>query len=184
MCEGGVQVGRTLRVSRVPSTFRLGGDVSPYQYSFVSEMPQRKRLHHVVPPWVENGAVFFVTINASKRGTDVLVRNGVAASLIASASYYHANGIWWLNQFLIMPDHLHALLALPHDKQLGRTITAWKSYQTKTLRIDWQEGFFDHRLRNDESLEEKADYIRMNPVRAGLVAHAEDWPHVWAPTSR
>lgn len=82
---------------------------------------------------------------------------------------------------LIMPDHLHALLAVPPDRQLARTIATWKSYQTKSLGIDWQSGFFDHRLRSDESLHEKAHYIRMNPVRAGLVQRPEAWPHMWSP---
>ena len=44
---------------------------------------------------------------------------------------------------------------------------------------EWQEGFFDHRLRHDESLEEKTYYIRMNPVRAGLIEKPETWPYVF-----
>jgi REP element-mobilizing transposase RayT len=112
------------------------------------------------------------------------MRSGTATSLIESAVYYHTSGIWWLHLFLLMPDHLHALLAVPPGKQLGRTIAAWKSYQSKSLKVEWQAGFFDHRLRNDESLEEKAHYIRMNPVRAGLVAMPGDWPHVWDARSR
>jgi hypothetical protein len=47
------------------------------------------------------------------------------------------------------------------------------------LCIDWQDDFFEHRLRNDESARQKADYILANPVRKGLVSRAEDWPHVW-----
>ena len=41
----------------------------------------------------------------------------------------------------------------------------------------WQAGFFDHVLRSDESRSEKWEYIRMNPVRAGLVEEADDWPY-------
>ena len=33
----------------------------------------------------------------------------------------------------------------------------------------WQPGFFDHLLRNDESYAQKWEYVRENPVRAGLV---------------
>lgn len=123
--------------------------------------------------------MFFVSINAADRGTDVLIRRGAAQRLLQSAAYYHDRGAWWLHLVLVMPDHLHALLAIPPEKQLGRTISAWKSFQAKALGIEWQAGFFDHRLRNDESLDEKAHYIRMNPVRAGLVEQPEDWPHVW-----
>ena len=41
----------------------------------------------------------------------------------------------------------------------------------------WQEGFFDHVLRSSESYGEKWEYVRMNPVRAGLCATPEDWPY-------
>jgi hypothetical protein len=44
------------------------------------------------------------------------------------------------------------------------------------LRI-WQPGFFDHLLRGSESYHEKWRYVRENPVRAGLVSCAEDWPY-------
>jgi hypothetical protein len=39
----------------------------------------------------------------------------------------------------------------------------------------WQEGFFDHLLRSSESYGEKWEYVRMNPVRAGLCRQPEDW---------
>jgi putative transposase len=47
------------------------------------------------------------------------------------------------------------------------------------MKIDWQHDFFEHRLRQEESLHEKADYILANPVRAGLVKEIEDWPYVF-----
>jgi hypothetical protein len=40
----------------------------------------------------------------------------------------------------------------------------------------WQKGFFDHVIRSDESYEQKWIYVRENPVRAGLVRSAQDWP--------
>jgi REP element-mobilizing transposase RayT len=40
----------------------------------------------------------------------------------------------------------------------------------------WQNGFFDHLLRGGESYAEKWNYVRMNPVRAGLVEQPDDWP--------
>jgi len=45
--------------------------------------------------------------------------------------------------------------------------------------VRWQEGYFDHRLRDDERGEQlsiKMDYIRANPVAAGLCTETEDWP--------
>ena len=46
----------------------------------------------------------------------------------------------------------------------------------RTTSIKWQRNYFDHRVRKDESLVEKADYILNNPVRARLVTCAEEWP--------
>jgi REP element-mobilizing transposase RayT len=39
----------------------------------------------------------------------------------------------------------------------------------------WQRGF-DHLIRKTESYAQKWDYVRENPVRAGLVNRHEDWP--------
>jgi len=41
----------------------------------------------------------------------------------------------------------------------------------------WQEGFFDHVLRTAESYSQKWDYVRMNPVRAGLCDEPGEWPY-------
>ena len=41
----------------------------------------------------------------------------------------------------------------------------------------WEEGFFDHILRSDESYLQKWNYVRENPVRAGLVKSEVDWPY-------
>jgi putative transposase len=40
----------------------------------------------------------------------------------------------------------------------------------------WQRGFFDHVLRGDESYAQRCDYVRANPVRAGLVNDPDAWP--------
>jgi hypothetical protein len=48
----------------------------------------------------------------------------------------------------------------------------------------WQEESFDHVLRLQESLKEKLEYIRQNPVRGGLVPRPEDYPWLWIESSR
>ena len=145
----------------------------------MADLPQRRALPHEVPSWVRDGSLYFVTICAEPRHSNQLCQPTVGAKLLESAAYYHASGRWWLNLILLMPDHLHALLAVPKGESLPIVVRVWKSYQAKALGIQWQTGFFDHRLRSDESEEEKTEYIRMNPVRAGLVAKPEDWPYYW-----
>ena len=84
---------------------------------------------------------------------------------------------------LLMPDHLHALVSFPGDNTMPKVVAAWKRHAARTQRILWQRGFFDHRLRHDESLRNKEDYIRQNPVRAGLIGQGERWLYVWQPLS-
>jgi putative transposase len=80
-----------------------------------------------------------------------------------------------------MPDHLHAILAFPPDRDMQQVLSHWKEYAARQIYIAWQRDFFDHRIRNSENLEEKFQYIRMNPVRRGLVATPGEWPWVWEP---
>jgi hypothetical protein len=42
----------------------------------------------------------------------------------------------------------------------------------------WQREYFDHVLRSGESYAQKWDYVRENPVRAGLVTSWDHWRYV------
>ena len=88
-----------------------------------------------------------------------------------------------VGRYVIMPEHLHLFVRVGEPHKLSTTIKHLKEAVTKALRKKqpelrvWQPGFFDHLLRNSESYSEKWEYVRMNPVRAGLVDSAEDWPY-------
>ena len=79
-----------------------------------------------------------------------------------------------------MPDHLHALLSFPPSgKPLRLLVSKWKEWTAKKLAIQWQQDFFEHRIRHDESRREKVDYILANPIRAGLASRPGEWPFVY-----
>jgi putative transposase len=118
------------------------------------------------------------------RGSNQLCTPAVAEKLFTAVRHYHEQLRWHVSLWLLMPDHLHALVACPREEDFAKTVAAWKRFTARDAGIVWQKGFFDHRLRNDENFEEKAHYIRMNPVRKGLVAQPEDWPFVWNPPGR
>lgn len=82
---------------------------------------------------------------------------------------------------LLMPDHLHLLVSFPTAESMPSVVRAWKHYLAAKHGVEWQRDFFDHRLRNHESLDEKAHYIRHNPVRAGLVIDPAEWKFIWTP---
>ena len=79
---------------------------------------------------------------------------------------------------LLMPDHLQMLVGVAGDAVLASLIRDFKRITARTAKIDWQRNFFDHRLRDDESEDEKAISIRQNPVRAGLIKPDEGWRYV------
>ncbi len=83
---------------------------------------------------------------------------------------------------LLMPDHVHGLIAFPLDERMKGVVAKWKEYVAKKIGISWQRDFFDHRIRDVNSLEEKEAYILNNPVRKGLVENSEEWPYVWRTT--
>jgi putative transposase len=88
-----------------------------------------------------------------------------------------------VGRYVIMPDHVHLFVCGDEQFDLGRWVAALKQTLTKANGWSressqiWQEGFFDHILRSDESMNAKWEYIVQNPMRAGLVNREEDWPY-------
>jgi putative transposase len=93
--------------------------------------------------------------------------------------------------FVVMPDHLHWLMSLREGNTLDKVMASVKSVSShkvnkllqRTGKV-WQEGYHDHALRKDEDVVEVARYLAANPLRAGLVKCANDyplWDAVWVP---
>jgi putative transposase len=87
-----------------------------------------------------------------------------------------------LTAWVFLPDHWHAILFPRFPVTISRVMESIKV--GSTLRINagrgesgllWQPRFFDRALRTVKEYCEKVEYIHLNPVRAGLVKHAEDW---------
>jgi REP-associated tyrosine transposase len=138
------------------------------------------KLHHGVPYWVEPGALFHIRIAIDREKQKNRLTDGpLAQALLDSAKFHEAGQRWFITLFLLMPDHLHALLSFPGNRSMSRIVGDWKHFQTREHGIVWQAGYFDHRLRDDErgaQLSAKSNYIRQNPVAAGLCTRSEQWP--------
>jgi putative transposase len=144
-----------------------------------SKYPGRPpRLDQVFPNY--ESPLFFVTFNAFHR------RPILATPEFHSAfRAYCIRGVGMravvVGRYVIMPDHVH-LFIHPVNIKLGGWVKGLKRALSAAIvnendESNWQPGFFDHLLRNDESYEQKWEYVRMNPVRAGLVVNVEDWPY-------
>lgn len=124
--------------------------------------------------------IFFVTTCTALR-RPLLARREIHTALEAFAQAGPEHGAW-LGAYVLMPDHLHFFLALDDARaELSRWVKSLKNTLSKQLRPigvaapHWQKGFFDHVLRSEESYDEKWNYVRDNPVRAGLVEDWEKW---------
>jgi len=138
------------------------------------------KLHHDVPHWVQEGALFHIRIRLDlTRQQRALTDPPLAHKLLESARFYESQQRWQIAVFMLMPDHIHVLLIFGRDKSMSVTIGDWKHFHTRINHVMWQEGYFDHRLRDDEcgaQLSAKISYIRNNPVAAGFSKKPEDWP--------
>jgi REP element-mobilizing transposase RayT len=139
-----------------------------------------------VPPrlrWIfAHNPRFFVTFCTYGR-RKLLASDAVHAAFVAFATQAHARHNIAVGRYVIMPDHVHFFVCGPDDFELGRWIGMLKQHLAKQIEhsggtsVVWQRGFFDHLLRSDESYAQKWNYVRENPVRAGLVKNADDWPY-------
>jgi len=82
-----------------------------------------------------------------------------------------------LDEFIVMPNHFHGILIIkPKRNGLDRSllplfnlIGAFKTtsskliHQTGLTDFSWQKSFYDHVIRQDESLDKIREYIRNNP---------------------
>jgi REP element-mobilizing transposase RayT len=82
-----------------------------------------------------------------------------------------------LGRYVIMPDHVHLFVRGSRAFRLSPWVGGLKRAISAALKSPglWQPGFFDHILRSAESYAEKWNYVRDNPVRAGLVKAADLW---------
>ena len=84
-----------------------------------------------------------------------------------------------LYAWCIMPDHIHLLLQDTNIIDFVRLFKGKLVPKAAVLKQDqrlWQRSFYDRGLRKEESLEQTAVYIWENSLRAGLVAHATEYP--------
>jgi REP-associated tyrosine transposase len=104
------------------------------------------------------------------------------ANLLMDTIYHYRGSAYLLQEFVIMPDHLHALITpLTSLEKAVQFIKDGFSYRAKkelgsNMEI-WQKGFSDHRVRDGSDYRVHASYVRQNPVRKGLCERPEEYPY-------
>lgn len=110
-------------------------------------------------------------------GKKWLARPEAASVITDSLQHFHGER-YWLWAFCVMPTHVHVVVQ-PLDRQpLESILHSWKSFTANKVNTllgrtgaVWQQEYFDHLVRNAESLDYFIRYTIENPIKAGL----KDW---------
>ncbi|HSH39433.1 MAG TPA: transposase [Chthoniobacterales bacterium] len=122
--------------------------------------------------------LYFVTFNTHAR-RHLLTKPRVHQQFIAVATTAEQRGVA-VGRYVLMPDHAHLFVRSGPDFLLPQWMRMLKRTLSKSIAAGlphWQHGFFDHLLRHSESYAQKWEYVRQNPVRAGLIADPDHWPY-------
>lgn len=116
-----------------------------------------------------------------------LARPDIAQIVIENWQHFH-NKNYSIIAYVVMPNHVHILIRVFSDQLISHVVHKWKSYTAKqiltTLNTSgeiaqtpiWQAEYWDRYSRHQNHLDAAINYIHQNPVKAGLVKNAEDWP--------
>lgn len=88
-----------------------------------------------------------------------------------------------LGEWVVMPNHVHAIVKPRKGWTLTAILHSWKlriareanAIIRKKGERFWQPESFDRIIRDEEEMVRIRQYIRRNPVKAGLCANEEEW---------
>jgi len=144
----------------------------------------RKKIHLKGFNYTVGNHVYFITIcTAGKK--PYLKDAGIAGVIVDGMEFRRKGKEIILFCYCVMPDHVHMLLSLAqgYNKTLIDWVSDFKRYSAKSIKVAhgiehlWQKNFYDHVVRNDESLIKVAEYIVNNPVRKGMASEWKEYPY-------
>jgi REP element-mobilizing transposase RayT len=105
------------------------------------------------------------------------------AEVVAGAVKYFDGQRYELCAWVVMPNHVHAVVWPMAGHTLSEILHSWKSFTSsaanrlllRTGKTFWQTESFDHWIRDEEEHARLAAYVENNPVKAGFCQCPEDW---------
>ncbi len=105
------------------------------------------------------------------------------AVIVENNWHYFDRNRYKLIAWVVMPNHVHVMIEILEGRPLDRVIHSWKSYTAneanrllKRKGKFWFPDYYDRYIRDERHFANAIRYIHQNPVKAGLVERAEDWP--------
>ena len=105
------------------------------------------------------------------------------AEMVADAIRFHQGQRFILHAWVVMPNHVHAVLRPLRAWTLSEILKSWKGFSARKInarlkrvgKTFWQGESYDHVIRHENESHERCHYTHMNPVNAGLCKRPEDW---------
>jgi putative transposase len=134
--------------------------------------------------------VFFVTTKTCM-GRRLFQSERNAMLLVDVLRSYVAARKFVLHDFVVMPDHLHLLIAVQGDMEIEKAVQLIKGRFSFRLKKEfqflgdvWQRGFSEARADDAESASRYREYIAQNPVKAGLAELPGEYPYCFSYLAR
>ncbi len=129
------------------------------------------------------GSIHFIT-TVTREHRARFVNDNTCKEILEVFEYYRAKFELRCYGYVLMPEHLHAVLyqlddggPVPSLMENFKRLTARKILPAGTRNRNlWAENFDDVLVPGSDALKTKLRYIHHNPVRRGLVENAEDYP--------
>jgi type I restriction enzyme R subunit len=106
-----------------------------------------------------------------------VLRRSKLAKIVADSLAFFDGDRYELTDFVVMPNHVHVLVAFPDESCMLRQCESWKHFTALQINRElnrkgrfWQQDEFDHLVRSTEQFEYLRSYIENNPKRANLPA--------------
>ncbi len=127
--------------------------------------------------------IFFVTTRTAG-GRSLFQSDRMASLFIDVLRSYLRTSKFTVHDFVAMPNHVHVLLTLPGDMSVEKAVQLIKGGFSFRAGKDlgfrgeiWQRGFSDMRVTDELSFRQHREYIKNNPVKAGLANAADEYPY-------
>ena len=140
----------------------------------------------------DEGHAYFVTFSCYKR-RKILSRDRAKAIVISMFASELAKQGGVCMGFVIMPDHVHAVIRFNENGRLSAFMKIWKqrsSFHLKRFMKEeciyaktgiptdepiWQARYYCFNIYSEKKLLEKLDYMHNNPVKSGFVQTPHEW---------
>ena len=157
-------------------TWGLHGAVRPYHFP-----PPHKASTGRAFAWLDR------QLDMACSGPMFLRQDAIANLVVESLRRGAELGHYELASFVVMANHVHVLLLpkVPPSRLLkalkGCTAREANCLLGRTGEPFWQRESYDHWVRDEREWRRIEFYIENNPVRAGLVGHADEyrWSSQW-----